>query len=177
MASFSYAGQLNGAENPVIRVFPIKNSASVAVGEALGLNAGADTCGSISAVGTDPILGICVGIVDSNGLGLDNTSTTLDGTWVSSTKTYTAANDNVTVAKVMAQVICDKNALFKNDADADMTVLMLGYKFNLVSGTQIDGDTNVLEAGQFELVKLDPEDASVGFFKICESTTDAYAQQ
>lgn len=170
--AFTYKGQLNGAENPVIRNFLIKNSASVAVGEALAFSSGAD-----SAAAGDKILGICVGIVDKDGIGLDNTSWTIDGTFVSSTKTYTAAADNVTVGYVRAQVITDKEALFYNDSDATMTPIMEGQKFNLTSATQIDGDTNVDAAGQFELVKWNSADASAGTFKICESYGDAYAQQ
>ena len=170
--AFTYKGQLNGAENPVIRNFLIKNSASVAVGEALTFSSGAD-----SAAAGDKILGICVGIVDKDGIGLDNTSWTIDGTFVSSTKTYTAAADNMTVGYVRAQVITDKEALFYNDSDATMTPAMEGQKFNLTSATQIDGDTNVDAAGQFELVKWDAADASAGTFKICESYGDAYVQQ
>lgn len=175
MATFAYAGQLNGAENPVIRNFLIKNSASVAVGEALLFSSGAD-----SATAGSKILGICVGIVDSNGIGLDNTTWTIDGTWVSSTKTYTAANDNMTVGLVRAQVITDKNALFKNDASADISAAEEGMKFNLTSATQIDGQAGVDAAGQFELVKYDPEgtgDASMGTYKICESYGDFAVQQ
>ena len=175
MAKFDYAGQLNGAANPVIRNFLIANSADVAVGEALSFSLGA-----LTSTAGDKILGICIGIVDSDGIDMDNTSQTLDGTWVSSTKTYTAAADNVTVLGVRAQCICDKNALFKNDSDDTLTALMEGQKFNLISGTQVDGDTNVDAAGQMELVKWDPEgtsDASMGTFKICESYGDAYVQQ
>ena len=175
MAKFDYAGQLNGAANPVIRNFLIANSADVAVGEALSFSSGA-----LTATGGDKVLGICIGIVDSNGIDMDNTSQTLDGTWVSSTKTYTAADDNVTVLGVRAQCICDKNALFKNDSDGSITVVWEGEKFNLASGTQIDASTHVVAAGQFELVKHDPEgtsDASMGTFKICESYGDAYVQQ
>ena len=175
MAKFTYAGQLNGAENPVIRTFLIKDSAHVAVGEALTFSTGAD-----SAATGNKILGICVGIVDKNGIGLDNTSWTIDGTWVSSTKTYTAASDNTTVGLVRVQVITDKNALFKNDASADISAIEEGMKFNLTSATQIDGGAGVDAAGQFELVKYDPEgtgDASMGTYKICESYGDAYAQQ
>jgi len=173
--AFTYKGQLNGAENPVIRNFLIKDSAHVAVGEALAFNTGAD-----SAAADNPILGICVGIVDSDGIGLDNTAQTLGGTWVSSTKTYTADSDNVATEHVRAQVICDKDALFKCDADASISAIEEGMKFNLTNATTMNGGAGVDEAGQFELVKYDPEgvgDASMGLYKICESYGDPYAQQ
>lgn len=173
--AFTYKGQLNGAENPIIRNVLIKNSASVAVGEALTFSSGAD-----SAAAGNKILGICVGIVDKNGIDLDTTSTTIDGTWVSSTKTYTAASDNMTVALVKAQVICDKNALFQVDANASISQAEECMKFNLSSATEMDGGAGVDAAGQFELVKYDPTgegDASMGTYKICESYGDAYVQQ
>jgi len=173
--AFVYKGQLNGAENPVIRNVLIKNSAHVAVGEALTFSDGAD-----SAAAGNKILGICVGIVDKDGIGLDNTSWTIDGTWVSSTKTYTAASDNVTVGRVKVQVITDKNALFQCDANASISEAEECMKFNIATATAIDGGAGVDAAGQFELVKYDPEgvaDASMGLYKICESYGDAYAQQ
>lgn len=173
--AFIYKGQLNGADNPVIRTFLIANSADVAVGEALAFNSGA-----LTAAAGDKILGICVGIVDKNGIGLDNTSWTIDGTWVSSTKTYTAAADNVTVGLVRVQVITDKEALFQCDANAGISAAEEGMKFNIADGTTIDGSAGVAAAGQFELVKYDPQgvaDASMGTYKICESYGDAYAQQ
>jgi len=173
--AFTYKGQLNGAENPVIRDVLIKNSASVAVGEALLFNEGAD-----SATAGSKILGICVGIVDKDGIGLDNTSWSIDGTWVSSTKTYTAAADNMTVGLVRAKVITDKNALFQCDANASISAAEECMKFNIASATVIDGGAGVDAAGQFELVKYDPTgegDASMGTYKICESYGDAYAQQ
>jgi hypothetical protein len=172
MADFKYVGQLNGAENPVVRNYLIKDSAHVAVGEALTFSTGVDSAGA-----GNKIVGVCIGIIDKNGLDVDGPNATYSGTWVSSTKTYTAAANNVTVDFVRAQVIADKDALFYNDSDGTMTPVMEGQKFNIVSATQIDGSTNVDAAGQFELVKWDSADASAGTFKICESYSDAYAQQ
>ena len=173
MASFTYAGQLNSSEAPVTIDVVIKNSAHVAVGEAVTLDAGVDSADGIG----DRILGVCVGIYDVNGLALDNADTSqLDGTWVSATQTYTAGADNVTDDYVTAKVIVDKMSLFRNDADADLTKAMVASHFHIVSATQIDGDTNAQDKGQFWLAKLDPEDASVGFFCISESVMDPYVQ-
>jgi hypothetical protein len=145
------------------------------VGEALTFSSGAD-----SAAAGDKILGICVGIVDKDGLGLDNSSWTIDGTWVSSTNTYTAANDNMTVGRVKVKVIMDKNALFQCDANAGISEAEECMKFNLADAVTIDGGAGVDAAGQFELVKYDPQgvgDASMGTYKISESYGDAYVQQ
>ena len=172
MASFTYAGQLNSSESPVTIDVVIKNSAHVAVGEAVTLNSGVDSASTSSR-----ILGICVGIYDVNGLALDNADTSqLDGTWVSSTQTYTAGNDNVTDDYVTVKVIVDKMSLFRNDSDATLTKAMVASHFHLATAGQIDGDTNAEDKGQFWLAKLDPEDASVGFFCISESVMDPYVQ-
>ena len=171
MAKFTYAGQLNGAENPVALDIVIKNSAAVVVDNPVYLSSGVTP-----ATTSSRILGICVGIYKDQ-IPLENVAAAdLDGTYAPSTQTYTAASDNVTVAKIKAKVVVDKWALWKNDADADMTVLMEGQLFHLASASQIDGDTNAADKGQFVLIKVDPTDASVGTFCIAESSLDPYVQ-
>jgi len=174
MQNFTYAGQLNGAENPIVRDVLIKNSESLEMNTAVVLD-GAN--GLIPATAGSKILGIVIGFY-KNGIPVQNyKSADLSGTWVESTGIYTASSTNITVEGVRAKLICDKDALFKNDANADMTPVMEGMHFNLVDATQIDGDTNVAAAGQMELIKVDPDDASIGTFCICESLRDAYVQQ
>lgn len=174
MAQFIYKGQLNGADNPVTRDFLIKNSQAIVKNTAVILD-GAN--GLIPASAGSKILGIVVGFY-MGARPIENVpSSEHGGTWVESTQSFTAGSANVTTQKVVAKVICDKEALFENDADADMTQLMEGEHFNLVDATQVDGDTNVQAAGQMELIKVNPDDASKGLFTICESSRDAYAQQ
>jgi hypothetical protein len=173
MANFIYKGQLNGAENPVTRDFLIKNSQAIVKNTAVILDA---ANGLIPATAGSKILGIVVGFY-MGARPIENVpSSEHGGTWVESTQTFTAGSANVTTQKVVAKVICDKDALFYNDSDDTLTQLMEGLHFNIVNATQIDGSTGVQAAGQMELVKWDSNDASAGTFCICESSRDPYAQ-
>lgn len=175
MAGFEYRGQLNGADNPVTLRCPIKNSATITVGDMV-YN---DGNGITPAVASTQILGVVAGIINNDGIDLDNASTdTYDGTWTSSTKTYVAASDNMTIKKVRALVIADHNSLFYNDADGDFTNpgdLHLHVK--LVSEHQVDENTTDWDVGQLFIVKLDPDgdgDASKCIVKISLSQLFPY---
>lgn len=179
MAGFEYRGQLNGKENPVTLEIPIANSQTVKVGDAVKLQAFASGGGVYRATAGEEVLGVVRGIVDSKGIDLDNSSL-YDGTWTSSSKSYVAASNNMTVKKVKARVVVDKDALWYNDSAGDLAQADILKFFDLTDQDQIadqNGDDN---AGAFILVKLDPDndgDASKGLFKIAESELDAYAQQ
>jgi hypothetical protein len=175
MAGFEYRGQLNGADNPVTLKVAIKNSATIKVGDMV-YN---DGNGATRATNSTLVLGCVVGIVDANGIDLDNTSTSnYDGTWTSSSKTYVAASDNMTDKKVCALVVADTNALWYNDADGDFTNPGDQYLFvKCADHDQIDEDTTSATVGQFYIVKLDPDgdgDASKCIVKIAASQFLAY---
>ena len=175
MAGFEYRGQLNGAENPVTLKVAIKNSATVKVGDMV-YN---DGNGLTRATNSTLILGVVVGIVDANGIDLDNTSTSnYDGTWTSSSKTYVAASDNMTDKKVCALVIADENALWYNDADGAFTNPGDCNLFTKITDQdQVDEDQTSATVGQVYIVKLDPDgdgDASKCIVKIARSQLNAY---
>jgi hypothetical protein len=175
MAGFEYRGQLNGADNPVTLDCPIKNSATVKVGD-LVYN---DGNGITRATNSTLVLGVVVGIVNNDGIDLDNASVdTYDGTWTSSSKTYVAGDDNMTDKKVRAKVIADENALWYNDADGDFTNPGDLHMFiKCADQDQIDEDTTSATVGQFFVVKLDPDgdaDASKCIVKIARSQLNAY---
>lgn len=172
MAKIVYKGQLNGADNPVLFTLPIKNSAHVAVGEAVQWNAGVDTASTSST-----ILGVCVGLVDSKGIQLQNTAETLDGTYAAATETYTAASNNMTSLGICAQVIVDKQALWLIElASGSVANTDLFGGFHLDSGTQIADASPEAVKGQFKLVKLVEGDTAKGIFVINESVLDGSAQ-
>lgn len=175
MAGFEYRGQANGAHNPVVLRLPIANSATVKVGDAVYIS----TNGVTRATSSTLVLGIVQGIVDANGIDLDNTSVdNYDGTWTSSSKTYAASADNLTDKKVMAQVIVDEDALFYNDADGNFTnPTDVGLLIKCADQDQIDEDTTSATVGQFYLWKLDPDgdgDASKCIVKIARSQTKGF---
>lgn len=156
MAGFEYRGQISGAQDPVILNMPITNSATVKVGDAVCIA----TNGVERITNTSVnVLGIVVGIVDNNGIDLDNSSTAnYDGTWTSSSKTYVATSDNITDKKVRAQLVADPYALFYNDADGDFTnPTDLGLNIKCADHDQIDEDTTNIKVGQFQVWKLDPD--------------------
>jgi hypothetical protein len=175
MAGFEYRGQLDGAENPVTIDVAIKNSATVKVGDAV-YN---DASGATRATSSTQILGIVAGIVDRNGIDMDNSSITVTGTWTSSTQTYVASSTNMTVDKVRVKLICDENALFYNDADGDFTnPADQGQFVGLLDHDQIDESDTSATVGQMFIVKLDPDgdgDASKCIVKIALSQLACHA--
>lgn len=180
--SFYYQGQLSGGkENPVMVTALIANSQTVAVGEAVKMQAFASGGGILRATAGSQVLGIVQGIVNADGIDLDNADpATFDGTWTSASKTYAAASDNMTDKQIAALVIVDKEALFRNDSAGTLAAADELKYFDLTSATQIANQDGADSAGAFILVRRDPlgdGDASQGLFKIAESELDAYAQQ
>jgi hypothetical protein len=175
MAGFEYRGQISGAQDPVILQYPIANSATVKVGDAVYIS----TNGVTRITNTTLVLGVVVGIVDANGIDLDNTdSGNYDGTWTSSSKTYVATSDNITDKKVCAQVVADCEALWYNDADGNFTnPTDLGLLIKCADHDQIDEDTTSATVGQFYVYKLNPDgdgDASKCIVKIARSQMYGY---
>jgi len=175
MAGFEYRGQLNGADNPVVLQLPIKNSATIKVGDAV-YN---DATGITRATNSTVVLGIVVGIVNNDGIDLDNANiSTYDGTWTSSSQTYVAASDNMTDKKVRALVNCDENSLWYNDADGNFTNPGdVGQLIKCTDHDQIDEDTTSATVGQFFVIKLDPDgdsDASKCIVKIARSQLNGW---
>lgn len=180
--SFQYKGQLSGGkENPVKLKVKIANSNTVQKGDAVKLQALSSGGGIIRATAGSKVLGIVDGIVDKNGIDLDNSSAdNYDGTWTSSSKEYTAAADNMTDKQVAALVTVDPEALWYNDAAGDLVAADEYKFFDLTSESQIADQNGHDTAGAFILIKRDPfgdEDASKGIFKIAEPAFQPYAQQ
>lgn len=174
MAGFEYRGQLNGAENPATVDVVIKNSTAIAVGDCVS----SDTAGLIAATNAVPILGVVVSLTNSDGIDFDNANTgTYTGTWVSSTQTYTAASDNVTVDECVAKCIVDPMALFYNDGDGVMALVDVGCHMKLDDKDQVTVGSPSATVGQVQVIKIDPNgtgDLSEGIFKISFSQSFAY---
>ena len=181
MAGFEYRGQLNGAENPVVLDVLIGASLTVKVGDAVKVYAFSSGGGCSRASAGNLILGIVQGIVNKDGIDLDNADTsTYDGTWTSSTKTYAAASDNLTDKQIKAKVIVDTNALFYNDTAGSLAAGDEYKHFDLNDQDQIADQDGADAAGAFILIKRDPDgdgDASKGIFIISESDLGYAVQQ
>jgi len=179
MAGFTYRKQLlGGRQSPGLLTRSITGSATVTIGDAVKI-----TSGYLSPCDDgDPITGIVVGLVDKDGIDLDNTSYSLDGTYTEGgvgVGTYVAAADNVTVKKISAQIIIDKDALFYNDAAGAMTEAEVGTFFDLTDEDQIKDQNGSATVGAMQLWEVDPDnesDMSEGLFAITESGRDPYTQ-
>jgi len=158
MAGFEYRGQLNGSENPVTLHCTIKNSATIKVGDMVYNDSAGITRAAAGA--TNPVLGVCVGIVNDDGIDLDNANpSSYDGAWTSSTQTYVAASDNMTDKKVKAIVIADPFAIWYNDADGDFTNPADEYLHcDLADHDQVDESETTEDDGQVFILKLDPDE-------------------
>ena len=181
MAGFEYRGQLSGGkENPVTLPVVIGNSQTIKVGDAVKLVAFASGGGAYRATAGEEVLGVCVGIVDKNGIDLDNTDPqNYDGTWTSSSKTYVSASANMTSKAIKCLVVIDKDALWYNDSAGSLAVADEYKFFDVADQDQIADQDGADNAGAFVLIKRDPDgdaDASKGIFKIAESELDPYVQ-
>ena len=182
MAGFEYRGQISGGkENPVMHSVLIGNTQTVKVGDAVKLVAFSSGGGLCRATAGEEVLGILVGIVDKNGIDLDNTSTdNYDGTWTSSSKTYVTSADNMTDKLVRGQVVVDKEAKWYNDSAGTLAAADEYKFFDVTDQDQIADQDGADNAGAFVLLERDPDgdaDASKGIFKLAESELDPYAQQ
>lgn len=180
MAQFDYAGQLNGAENPVtidVLISQAGGAKTATIGGAVVLDAFADGGGCEAASAGSLVLGICVGIYQGVRPIETLPAGSYTGTWTASTKTYTAAADNLTVDKIYAKVIVDPMAKWKNDSAGDLATADLFKCFDLTSATQIANQNGADAAGAFQLLEIDPNDASTGIFRIRESEFGYAVQQ
>ena len=147
----------------------VANSVELKVGDAVKW----DTDGFIAlATAGDKVLGIAEGLVTSKGLDVAPDSGTLD--------TYTMESDNETDKKYRVRVDIAKDSLYENDSSGTLAQTNLGQFFDLTDEDQIDQSSASDTAGQFQLVRLDPDadaDVSKGLFKIAESQLDPYVQQ
>jgi len=166
MAGFTMVKHLLGADNPVTVDLVIANSQTITVGDAIKMSSGyAAVCDA-----NDRIFGIVVGIVDNNGIDLQNTSASnYDGTYTDGgvgVGTYVAAADNATDKKVKAKVVADPYALFENTADGAMELADLGQHFSLVDEDQIDASTNSATVGEMQLWAMPDGAGTSGQFRI-----------
>jgi len=166
-ARFRY--NLAGRTSGIIRSFIIKNSETITIGDYVMPSSGfvaAATAGS-------RLLGVVVGIVDKNGINMDQTKESLDGTWTSSTHTYAAAADNQTDVQVRALVDVDPLSVYSIEPDAAIGTTtgsnLFGYYTDLVDEDETDEDTAATTAAQLFIWGVDPEVSSNQLVSIAES--------
>jgi hypothetical protein len=169
---FSLERSLLSVENPTLLDYIIKDSSTVTIGDPARFS----TDGHVkrSAAG-EAILGIIMGIVDKDGLNvfspraqgtIGSTLTPDDTVAVSST------NSSDATRYVKVQVALDPAGvlLWRNDTDGTLTASNLGQLFDVGATVgQIATGTASDSNGQFQLVKIDESDTTIGYFRIVES--------
>lgn len=169
---FTLERSLAGVNNPASLDYIIKDSATITIGDPVRLST--DGYLKRSAAG-EAVLGICVGLVDKNGInvfspraaGVTGATLTPDDTIaVSST------NSSDATRYLKAQVILDPagNLIWKNVMDAAMAQTNVGQLFDVGATVgQIATGTASDTSGQFQMINVDPDTTTIGYFRIVES--------
>jgi hypothetical protein len=178
---FQFRHNLAGRTTGIQRSYQIENSATITVGDMVrnGYDSTVAGGGLELAAAGNPILGVVVGIVDRQGIDLDNSRLSKSGTWTSSTKTYVAASDNETVDKVQALVDIDPMSVWSAQPDA-----AIGTTTSSGSSDQVGGYTDIVAASdqpdennagnafnvkaQLFIWGVDPENTARGLYSIAE---------
>lgn len=169
---FSLERSLLGVENPASFDFIIKDSSTVSIGDPVRLS----TDGYLKrAAAGEAVLGHVIGLVDKDGLNVfspraqGTTGATLtpdDTVAVSSTNSSDATRN------IKAQVVLDPAGylIWKNTVDAALAQTNLGQLFDVGATVgQIAVGTASDTSGQYQLVALDSDSTTVGYFRIVES--------
>lgn len=169
---YDWRGDVTGARRKVI----IASSQTIAVGDMVLVN----NSGFISvATAGNPIFGVVMALVDNNGIDLENTRETLDGTYSSTARSYVAASDNQTNKKICAIVNVSTTAVYSAQPDATIGTTtssgnsaFLGSYTDIVSAGQPDennaGNSFATKAQLF-IWGVDPENSAHGLYSIVES--------
>lgn len=126
------------------------------------------------------ILGLCVGIVNSNGIPLDKLTSGVDydGTYVAGalgTQQYTASSDNQTDKMIRARIDISPDLVMSNEPDAAIGTTtgsnLAGNYTDIASDVQVD-ENNAGNAfttiAQLYIVGVDPNDSTKGLYTIME---------
>ena len=162
--AFLFRKSIDGSSSPPVNLYAIaKDSIAFQVGDLIRIN----TSGFADVVDQGECIGgVCVGVVDINGLPVTPDSGTTD-TW-----TMGSTNSSATYKKVVF-IPAFPQYLFYNDADGTLTQAMEFEYFD----TNDENDVDIARAtdtwsAQVQLISRDPDgdaDASKGLFRIVES--------
>lgn len=168
---FTYSKNLNGVPSaPTPVKIKIANSTTVKLGQMARINTG----GFIVPAGVgNAILGRIVGFIDNDGTPVNSFGYNGQaGMTLSGDDTIVTASDNQSRnVAVFAEVEVSTEAiLLKNTANGALAQTNLGQLFDLVSTSdQVDQGTASDTSGQMQLIELDPDNTSIGYFRVAES--------
>lgn len=168
-ARFKY--NLAGRTSGIIRSFIIGDTKTVTVGDFVHLETGyIDT-----AAANEPLLGVVVGIVDQDGINLDNSKRTLTGSgasWTTSTQTVVTGSDNTSTDYLRVLVDIDPFSVWSVEPDSaigqDAQSDLAGCFTDLITEAEVDEDGAVAGQAALFIWGVDPEDTSRGLYSIAE---------
>ena len=180
-SGFQFYDNLRGGTTGIIQTFLIEDSGTITVGDMVRGSydsAGANGMIEVADAG-NPILGVVVGIVDKDGIDMDNSKQSITGTWTSSTKTYVAETTNETVDKVQAQVDIDPMSRWTAQPDGAIGTTtssgssdQLGSFTDLIADSDQPDETNNSNAfnavAQLFIWGVDPANTAHGIYSIAE---------
>jgi len=164
--------QTGDAATPPIGQFILGNSKTIALGDAITLSSGlADVC-----TAADRPIGICVGIVDKNGLPVfgPDSHASIGAATVTGDDTFASASNNATVSQCKVQVLIARPGdLYYNDTDSSLTIANVGGMYDMEStGDQVDVSGGGGTPAVWQIVEIDPDndsDASKALVRIVET--------
>jgi hypothetical protein len=173
---FTFKYNLHGTSSGAVRQIIIASSQTISVGDLVLIN----NSGFVSvATAGNPIFGVVVALVDVNGVDMENSRVTKDGTYTASTRTYVASASNQTGAKFSAVVNSDKNAVWSAQPDAAIGTTtssgnsaFLGSYTDIISAGQPDENNagnSFATAAQLFIHGVDPDNTAHGLYSIKES--------
>lgn len=172
---FSFHKSLIGQESPAVQEVLLAGSATVKIGDLVRVN----TSGLlVRCATTEAPAGVLVGIVDQNGINVFSPRAAgTTGATLTPDDTIATASDNATnaVKNLKGQVIFDVAGtnLYYNIADSTLAQTNLLQFFDVANGNQVTVGGASDANGEVQLMKLDPDNTSAGYFRINESQFNA----
>lgn len=169
---FALHRSLLSVENPTSLDYVIKDSSTITIGDPVRLS----TDGYVKrAAAGEAVLGICIGIVDKDGMNIFSPRTTgTTGATLSpdDTVAVSSTNSSDSTRMIKAQVALDPAGvlLWKNTASAALSQTQVGQLYDVGATVgQIDQSTASDTSGQFQLVGFDAVTTTTGYFRLVES--------
>lgn len=173
-----FAYNLAGRTSGILKSVQISNSITMSHGDFVLV----DTAGTLGlASAASLIFGVCVGIVDADGVNMDASKASITGSsasWTSSTKTVVTGSDNSSTDKIRALVDIDPFSVWSCEPDAAIGTTtssgssdQLGSYTDLIDEDEVDESNNsnaFNTVAQLHIWGTDPEDTSRGLYSIAE---------
>lgn len=165
---FRFAYNLAGRTTGILRSFIIGDTTTITIGDVVKL-----VNGFIALAGAGgQAMGVVVGITDKNGIDMDNSKVTKEGTWTSSTHTVVTDSDNTTSEQVRALVDVDPFSVWSaatDNASTDAQASLAGCYTDLVAASdQADDDSAATTQATLFIWGVDPESSARNLYSIAE---------